>query len=112
MKVSIKDFVSKCDLIRSFLKKSLMENFIFCAVYQSNGYQSNYNGTIAVINIKNLKRNPLKFRKAFFHDLRHSDIKNIWRKIMGKGFITCQPYFRFHDKSGDNIPFWSSRLTS
>ena len=39
MKFSIKDFCSKCDQIRSFLriwshllKKSLMENFIFCAV--------------------------------------------------------------------------------
>ena len=40
MKFSIKDFFSKCDQIRSFLriwshlpKKSLMENSIFCAVY-------------------------------------------------------------------------------
>ena len=40
MKFSVKDFFSKCDQIRSFLriwshlpKKSLMENFIFCAVY-------------------------------------------------------------------------------
>ena len=39
MKFSIKDFFSKCDQIRSFLriwshllKKSFMENFIFCAV--------------------------------------------------------------------------------
>ena len=39
MKLSIKDFFSKCDQIRSFLqiwshllKKSLMENFIFCVV--------------------------------------------------------------------------------
>ena len=39
MKFSIKDFCSKCDKIRSFLriwshllKKSLIENFIFCAV--------------------------------------------------------------------------------
>ena len=39
MKFSIKDFFSKCDQIRSFrwiwshfLKKSLTENFIFCAV--------------------------------------------------------------------------------
>ena len=39
MKFSIDDFFSKCDQIRSFLrigshllKKSLMENFIFCAV--------------------------------------------------------------------------------
>ena len=39
MEFSIKDFFSKCDQIRSFLriwshllKKYLMENFIFCAV--------------------------------------------------------------------------------
>ena len=39
MKFSIKNFFSKCDQIRSFLricspllKNSLMENFIFCAV--------------------------------------------------------------------------------
>ena len=39
MKFSIKDFFSKCDQISSFLriwshllKKSLMKNFIFCAV--------------------------------------------------------------------------------
>ena len=39
MKFAVKDFVSKCDQIRGklriwshLLKKSLMENFIFCAV--------------------------------------------------------------------------------
>ena len=39
MKFSIKDFFSRCDQIGSFqqiwshlLKKSLMENFIFCAI--------------------------------------------------------------------------------
>ena len=45
MKFSIKDFFSKCDKIRKklriwshLLKKSLMENFIFCAVmYYSLG---------------------------------------------------------------------------
>ena len=43
MKFSIKDFFSKCDQIRSFLriwwhllKKSLMENFIFCLVIEAN----------------------------------------------------------------------------
>ena len=43
MKFSIKDFFSKCDQIRSFLriwshslKKSLMGNFIFCAVSWGN----------------------------------------------------------------------------
>ena len=46
MKFSIKDYFSKCDQIRSFLriwshllKKSLMENFTFCAVCSANeGY--------------------------------------------------------------------------
>ena len=40
MKFSINDFSSKCDQIRSFLRiwphlleKSLIENFIFCAVF-------------------------------------------------------------------------------
>ena len=39
MKFSIKDFLSKCDQISflriwsHLLKKSLMENFIFCAVF-------------------------------------------------------------------------------
>ena len=32
IKFSMKDFFSKCDQNRSFLKKFLMENFIFCAV--------------------------------------------------------------------------------
>ena len=44
MKLSIKDFFSKCDQIRKklriwthLLKISLMENFIFCAVCSKNG---------------------------------------------------------------------------
>ena len=32
MKSSIKDFFGKCDQIRRFLKKSITENFINCAV--------------------------------------------------------------------------------
>ena len=43
MKFSIQDFFSKCDQIRKklriwshLLKKSWMENFIFCAVYQTS----------------------------------------------------------------------------
>ena len=47
MKFSIKDFFSKCDQIHSFLriwshllKKSLMENFIFCAVIDLTYLQS------------------------------------------------------------------------
>ena len=47
MKFSIKDFFSKCDQILGnlriwphLLKKSLMENFTFCAVLQPNGIVS------------------------------------------------------------------------
>ena len=47
MKFSIKDFFSKCDQIRSFLriwshllKKSVMENFIFYAVSHSSTVSS------------------------------------------------------------------------
>ena len=36
IKFSIKDFSSKCDQIRSKPKKSLMENFIFCAVFHKS----------------------------------------------------------------------------
>ena len=47
LKFSIKDFFSECDQIRSFLliwshllKKSLMENFIFCAVLEDSQKES------------------------------------------------------------------------
>ena len=47
MKFSIKDFLSKCDQIRSFLriwshllKKFFTENFIFCAVQPSQTIQN------------------------------------------------------------------------
>ena len=48
MKFSIKDFFSKCNQIRRklrtwshFLKKSLMENFIFCAVWANPQFPVN-----------------------------------------------------------------------
>ena len=43
MKFSVKDFFSKGDQIRShLLKKSLMENFIFCAVFLLSKYASKH----------------------------------------------------------------------
>ena len=49
MKFSIKDFISKCDQILSFLQiwshlleKSLMENFIFCAVQNNFPFRIGY----------------------------------------------------------------------
>ena len=48
MKFSIKDFFSKCNQTRRklriwshLLKKSLMENFIFCAVYVLKIFRKN-----------------------------------------------------------------------
>ena len=61
MNFSIKDYFSKCDQIRSFLriwshlqKKSLMENFIFCAVLIT---KSNHDKS------RNVTRNPLKQKR-------------------------------------------------
>ena len=55
MKFSIKYFYSKCDQIRSFLwiwshllKKSLMENFIFCAGYWWTYIQQHRKETVIV----------------------------------------------------------------
>ena len=61
MKFSIKDFFSKYDLIRSFLriwshllKKFLMENFIFCAVFlkiQQNPYEKHLYWSLFLIKL-------------------------------------------------------------
>ena len=59
MKFSIKDFYNKCDQIGSSIrisshlqKKSLMENFIFCAAILDNKFNDNFRHLIA--------RKPLK----------------------------------------------------
>ena len=59
MKFSIKDFSNKCDQIRRklqiwshLLKKSLMENFIFCAVKKP---LSQYPGRVCQLSGKNVK---------------------------------------------------------
>ena len=75
MKFSIKDFFNKCDQIRRklriwsrLLKKSLMENFIFCAVVNSSNYrwvswdlmEENTIITSSIIEIFNSKVNFIK----------------------------------------------------
>ena len=62
MKFSIKDFFSKYDRIRSFLKiwldllkKSLMGNFIFCAVQNGNVL---FLGDVMVDNISKIHIKP------------------------------------------------------
>ena len=61
MEFNIKNFFSKCDQIRSFvqiwshlLKKSLMENFIFCAVITKvmNKDSSTTSGNIYLFKLK------------------------------------------------------------
>ena len=73
MKFSIKDFVSKCDQICSFLqilshlkKKSLMKNFIFCAVCLAFLYKNKFT------NLKFLAR---IWRVTFY---RKNSIKPSW----------------------------------
>ena len=60
MKFSITDFFSKCDQIRSFLKKSVMENFIFCAVLCIN--QCN----LCIINLMRIIQNFSKETLFYF----------------------------------------------
>ena len=57
MKFSVKDFFNKCDQVRSdlriwsrLLKKSLMENFIFCAVLPKN--------KMSMFNLPSLRDHP------------------------------------------------------
>ena len=66
MKFSIKDFFRKCDRIRRklriwshLLKKSLMENFIFCAVLdvcKGSEYNSDKGHMVIPLNNSSLKR--------------------------------------------------------
>ena len=68
MKFSIKDFFSKCDQIRSFqpiwaylLKKSLMENFIFYAVWGKQDINLFKNSRPEVLCKKGVLENFAKF---------------------------------------------------
>ena len=72
MKVTIKDFFSKCDQIHRFLriwsyvlKKSLMENFIFCTLYISKIAPFSQSLLIKKFQIN------LHFFLAVIHDLKH-----------------------------------------
>ena len=82
MKFSIKDLFSKCDQIRRkyLLKKSLMENFIFCTVRYVKGSkiirdfetlvmyaQQRNNRVKSNIFYTNIPKNELKFQIRNFH---------------------------------------------
>ena len=76
MKFSTKDFFSKCDQIRRnlriwshLLKKSLMENFIFCAVYEQyltplKKYlrMSNVTGNLSLYDVNILLKKNINFK--------------------------------------------------
>ena len=62
MKFSITDFFSKCDQIRRKLKKSLIENFIFCDVYKTHLGPSQI--TMAWINYSRTKTPSEIFNRA------------------------------------------------
>ena len=72
MKFSIKDFFSKCDQIRRklriwshLLKKSLMENFIFCAViaklFANSRKSDNISKSLYLVNSKTISETFLWF---------------------------------------------------
>ena len=89
MKFSITDFFSKCDQIRSFLriwshllKKSVMENFIFCAVHQSWLFSN------SVINMPFSKWKGNDAKITSFHSKTWVKICQIPKKLLNDHFIT------------------------
>ena len=72
IKISIKDSFTKCDQIRNFLRvwshsleKSLMENFIFCAVFVMHFFK------LKLIFPFQIPRLNLKYKKLTFWDTLH-----------------------------------------
>ena len=82
MKFSIKDFFSKCDQIPSFLriwlhlpKKSLMENFIFCAVYPGKTWMT----TLSCLNKFCSNFSVILLLRATFWFDREKVLRNVLR---------------------------------
>ena len=82
MKFSIKDFLSKCGQIRSILRiwshlltKSLMENFIFGAVFKAHGYDD-----ISIRMIKICDNSVTKPLIILFKNSTKSCYPDIWKR--------------------------------
>ena len=104
MKFSIKDFLSKCDQIRSFLriwshylKKSLMENFIFCVVlHWSKGLSANIGATIMMwkrnfhFHFLNIKRETVLHR---FRRSRETWLHLLWIILLLNLLRNTETYF-------------------
>ena len=105
MKFSIKDFFSKCSQMRSFLriwshllKKSLTEDFIFCAaLYYPNTYCLNYLRARETIASSEVHPEPCQTSKIEFFSKIDTWFKFTFRKIFhwfSKNFfplnLTCK----------------------
>ena len=89
MEFSITDFFSKCDQIRRklriwshLLKKSVMENFIFCSVHQSWLFSN------SVINMPFSKWKENDAKITSFHSKTWVKICQIPKKLLNDHFIT------------------------
>ena len=85
MKFSIKDFSSKCDQILSFLRiwshlleKSLMENFIFCAVRPAETWSKNYNTLFLIpLNYLNLENDHILSDESMKKVIKYSNPEKV-----------------------------------
>ena len=91
MKFSIKDFFSKCDQTRSFLriwshlrKKSLMENFIFCAVRVATDMYNKFWDVILLDSVRktnNLTKEEILVYKENYPK-RISFMMHVWKRAI------------------------------
>ena len=101
MKFSIKEFFSKCDQIRRklriwshLLKKSLMENFIFCAVWKI--WLLLYKGWV-----------KLNRRMKIFKKLKHKGSQNK-TQLKVRSFLVIMHLF-FYSYRNSNLPIPEER---
>ena len=103
MKLSLKNFLSKCDQIRSFLriwirllKKSFMENFIFCAVllgffnwiysysfYQLHWAQHHFSALLVTLLYVEWKSEVYTIK---WRNILHI-VKTTWKVYINRGFF-------------------------
>ena len=109
MKFSIEGFFSKCGQIRSFLriwshllKKSLMENYIFCAVYDSSedAFMKTFN-IYATMRKKFVKANEVLYLSMALRKtiLKISELESILKKETNKVIIILEIKKKFCSNS-------------
>ena len=104
MKISIKDFLSKYNQIRIWshlLQKSLMQNFIFCAVY-----------TMSMCNQFLYCSFPLKLESVACNRCYHNGSKeSIKRYTTQKMKFSIKDFFSKCDQIRRKLRIWSHLLT-